>query len=96
LPLPLSAAVCSARVGNITPTAAEDFYMIALWLAWFRLVAVLHAFSSDGPLLRIFEVMILQDVGIFVMLASVFCCTAVRRKLESPLQWKREWCREPR
>jgi len=57
-----------ARVGNITPTAAEDLYMIALWLVWFRLVAVLHAFSSVGPLLRIFEVMILQDVGIFVML----------------------------
>jgi hypothetical protein len=57
-----------ARVGNITPTAAEDLYMIALWLVWFRLVAVLHAFSSVGPLLRIFEVMIIKDVGIFVIL----------------------------
>jgi hypothetical protein len=57
-----------SRVGNITPTAAEDLYMIALWLVWFRLVAVLHAFSSVGPLLRIFEVMIIKDVGIFVIL----------------------------
>ena len=56
------------RVGNITPTAAEDLYMISLWMAWMRLVTVLRVSSSVGPLLRIFEVMIVKDVRVFIIL----------------------------
>jgi ankyrin repeat protein len=56
------------RVGNITPTAAEDLYMISLWMAWMRLVTVLRVSRSVGPLLRIFEVMIVKDVRVFIIL----------------------------
>jgi hypothetical protein len=70
--LALAAAVSRgclfARVGNITVTTSEDLYMCFLLAAWMRLMTVLHAFSISGPLLRIFEVMIIKDVLQFIIL----------------------------